>query len=157
MIEQRSPVRVVLVVTDAARDEVDLVGGDGGEPDREVREFSVDPRPARVRGRRVGGLQRVRARDLAVDGGVAELAGVGGVYSVAWDVVAAGELANEVVCGGEVGAPAAVDDLRTVARVVGVREVDVGRENAQRGVEPELSESGRGILCLSLGPRGVPD
>src|SRR5215467_15562337 len=93
LVDQRSPDGVVPVVAGAVRDEVGLVGGDGGQPDREVGELVVEPGPQGGSGGRVGGLQLGGAGDLPVQGTVAELAGVGGGLSVAWGEVAAGELA----------------------------------------------------------------
>src|SRR5215470_20320445 len=78
LVEQGSPYGVVLVVADAGGDEVGLVGGDGGQPDGEVGELVVEPGPQGGGGGGVGGLQCRSAGDLVVQGGVAELAGVGG-------------------------------------------------------------------------------
>src|SRR6516165_2875002 len=120
LVDQRTPYRVVLVVTGAAGDEVGLVGGDGGQPDRKVGELLIEPGPQGSGGRRVGGLQLRGASDLPVQCGIAELAGVGGGLPVAGNELVAGELADEVVGGGVVGTPAAVDGLGVVAGVVGV-------------------------------------
>jgi hypothetical protein len=114
-----------LVVAGPAGDEVGLVGGDGGQPDREVGELLVEPGPQDSGGRGVGGLQLRGAGGLPVEGGTAELAGVGGGLPVARGEVAAGELADEVVGGGVIGAPATIDDLGVVAGVVGVSEVTI--------------------------------
>src|SRR5262245_56358860 len=117
LVDERSRHGVVLVVAGAAGDEVGLVGGDGGQPDREVGELLVEPGPPGRGGGRWFAVAR-RGR-LAFPGRVAELTGVGGGLPVARGKVAAGELADEVVGGGVVGAPAAVDDLGVVAGVVG--------------------------------------
>jgi hypothetical protein len=93
----------------------------------------------------VGGLQLRGAGDLVVQGWVAELAGVGGGLPVAGGEVGAGELAEEVVGGGVVGAPAAVDDLGVVAGVVGVGEVGAVGQQAQRGAVAELAQRGDGV------------
>lgn len=96
LIEQDSPHGAVLVVPHAAGYEVDLVGGDGRKPDGEVGEPVVEPGPEGGGGWRVGGLHRGCARDLLVEGGVAEFAAVGGRESVAGNEGVAGELADEV-------------------------------------------------------------
>src|SRR5215469_11745923 len=123
LVDERSPDGVVLVVAGPAGDEVGLVGRDGGQPDRQVGELVVEPGPKGGGGGRVADLALRGAGDFPVQGGVAELAGVGGGLPVAGGEVAAGELADEVVGGGVVGAPAAVDDLGVVAGVVGEGEV----------------------------------
>ena len=138
LVEQHSPHWVVLVVADAAGYQVDFVGGHGGEPDREVRELAIEPRPARVRGRRVGSLQRVCARDLPVEGRGRRTGWRRWCQSVAGDEIAAGELPDGVAGGRVVGVPASVDDLGLVARVVCVCEVGAVREKAERGSVPEL-------------------
>src|SRR5215468_3771420 len=76
LVDERSRHGVVLVVAGAAGDEVGLVGGDGGQPDREVGELLVEPGPPGRGGG--GGLQLGGAGGLPVQGGVAELTGVGG-------------------------------------------------------------------------------
>src|SRR6516164_9429215 len=94
LVDECSPYGVVLVVAGAAGDEVGLVGGDGGQPDREVGELLVQPGPEGGGGGGVGGLQLRGAGDLPVQRGAAEFARVGGGLSVAGDEVAAGELAD---------------------------------------------------------------
>ena len=105
-------------------------------------------------------MQGGGAGDLAVEGGVAEFAGVGGGLPVAGGEVVAGELADEGVGGGIVGAPAAVDDLSVVAGVVGVAVVGAGGEQPQRGAVAELAkrrDGGSGFGDRGLGwRRGVP-
>src|SRR5262249_42897016 len=107
LVDERSRHGVVLVVAGAAGGGAGLVGGGrwaggwggwwaGG------RAGPTGPR------RGGGGLQLGGAGGLPVQGGVAELPGVGGGLPVARGKVAAGELADEVVGGGVVGAPAAV-------------------------------------------------
>src|SRR5215470_10972209 len=107
-----------------------------------------------------GGLQLGGAGGLPVQGGVAELTGVGGGLPVAGDEVAAGELADEVVGGGVVGAPAAVDDLGVVARVIGVGEVGAVRQQPQRSAVAKLPQCGDGRAGFGDGGRRgwcVPD
>src|SRR6478672_11310269 len=116
LVDERSPDRVVLEVARAAGQEVDLVRGDGGQEDRPVGELAVELRPPGRRGLRVGGLQCGGPGDLPVYGRVAELAAIAGGRAIAGNEVAAGELADEGVGGGVVGAPASVDDLSMVAK-----------------------------------------
>ena len=79
----------------------------------------------------MGFLQRGSARYCFVIGAIAEVARVNVGHAVGWNVVAAGELAEEVVGRGVVGSPTAVDDLGMVSRVVGLGEVGV--VGARRG------------------------
>ena len=140
LVDERSPDRVVLVVAHPAGQEVELIRGDGGNPDGQVGELAVEPGPLGGRGGRVGGLLGGGPGDLPVHAGVAECAGVGRGDTVAGDEVGAGQLADEIVGGRVIGAPAAVDDLGVIAGVVGVGEEGALREQAQRGPVAELAE-----------------
>jgi hypothetical protein len=51
LVDERSPDRVVLVVAHPAGQEVELVRGDGGNPDGQVGELAVEPGPLGGRGR----------------------------------------------------------------------------------------------------------
>ena len=106
-------------------------------------------------------MQGGGAGDLAVEGGVAEFAGISGGLPVAGSEVVAGELADESVGRGVVGAPAGVDDLSVVTGVVGVAVVGASGEQAQRGVIAELAERRDGGLGFGerglRGRWGVPD
>jgi hypothetical protein len=131
LVDEGSPDRVELVVAHPAGQEVDFVGGNGGNQDRQVGELAVEPGPLGGRSRRASGLLGGGPRDLPVQGGIAEFAGVGGGECVAGNEVGTGQLADEIVGGGVVGAPAEVDDLGVVAGVVGKGEEGAVRQQAQ--------------------------
>jgi hypothetical protein len=78
LVEEHTPDRVVLIVTRAAGEQVDLIGDDGGNQDHQVGELAVEPRP-QAGGR--GGVGRLRGRGpgyLPVHGWIAELGRIGG-------------------------------------------------------------------------------
>jgi hypothetical protein len=110
-----TPDRVVLIVTRAAGEQVDLIGDDGGNQDRQVGELAIEPRP-QAGGR--GGIERLRGRGpgyLPVHGWVAELGRIGGGGAIGGYEVGAIQLPDEVIGRGIVGTPAAVDYLGVVA------------------------------------------
>src|SRR5262249_34975848 len=73
LVEERAPLRVVLVVADAARDEVRLAEVPFDNPWSLVDDVAVDLAPEFGRRLRVGGLQQAGAGDLGVDAPVTEI------------------------------------------------------------------------------------
>jgi hypothetical protein len=86
LVDDEPEDRMGAVVADAGGDEVAEVRVDEGDGEGAVDDFAVDLRRKQPCRRRVGGVQGVRALDLAVESGVAEPAVAGRVRGGAAEV-----------------------------------------------------------------------